>query len=142
MNNTILTIGAEFLIVWGVYHFSLNKNSETPTPHTSSNEEVNKNSSSKTGANTSSSQKPSSVVVNIKDFSFSPQTINVKTGTKVTWVNNDSAPHTVNSDSGNLLNSGTLSEGSSFSFTFNHAASIDYHCAIHPTMKGHIVVKD
>ncbi len=48
---------------------------------------------------------PASVTVNIKNFSFNPAALTIKTGTKVIWANNDSAPHTITSDSGNLLNS-------------------------------------
>lgn len=81
-----------------------------------------------------------SVTVDIRNFSFNPATLNIKTGTKVTWVNNDSVSHTVTSDSGSLLNSPTLSPGQSFSFTFNNAGTINYHCSIHPMIKGDVVV--
>jgi plastocyanin len=78
--------------------------------------------------------------VNIKNFAFEPAALNVKVGTTVTWTNNDSVAHTVTSDSGNLLNSPTLSPGESFSFTFTSAGSVAYHCNIHQTMKGVVVV--
>lgn len=81
------------------------------------------------------------VTVSIKNFAFNPSMVTVKAGTKVTWVNNDSAPHTVTSDSGNLLNSGTLLPGQSFSFTFNTAGTVSYHCNIHPMMKAAVVVE-
>ncbi len=84
---------------------------------------------------------PSSVTVSIKNFSFNPSTLTIKTGTKVTWVNNDSVPHTVTSDSGSLLNSPTLSPGQSFSFTFISSGTINYHCNIHLMMKGSVVVQ-
>src|SRR5437879_3277506 len=32
----------------------------------------------------------------IENFSFAPATLTVKTGTKVTWINRDDVPHTVN----------------------------------------------
>lgn len=82
----------------------------------------------------------SNVTIEIKNFAFNPSLLTVKKGTKVTWVNNDSAPHAVNSDSGNLLNSGTIAPGQSFSFTFNGIGTTAYHCSLHPTMKGSIVV--
>ena len=84
---------------------------------------------------------PSNVSISIKGFAFNPQTITIKTGTKVTWTNNDSAPHTVTSDTGGLLNSPTLSPGQSFSFTYTNTGTTNYHCAIHPMMKGSIVVQ-
>lgn len=79
--------------------------------------------------------------VSIKDFSFSPSTISVKKGTKITWTNNDSVSHTVTPDSGNRFNSGNLLPGKSFSFIVTDLGSIRYHCAIHPGMKGAIVVR-
>jgi plastocyanin len=83
----------------------------------------------------------SSVTVNIKGFAFTPSTTTIKQGTKVTWVNNDSVAHTVTSDSGNLLNSGTIAPGKSFSFTFTNPGTTSYHCTIHPMMKGTVVVE-
>lgn len=82
----------------------------------------------------------SGTTINIKNYSFNPLTLTVKAGTKVTWVNNDSAPHTITSDSGALLNSPALSPGQSFSFTFTNPATINYHCNIHPNMKSSVVV--
>lgn len=79
--------------------------------------------------------------ISIKNFLFNPETAIIKTGTKVTWVNNDTVSHTIVSDSGNLFNSGDLSPGQSFSFTFVNVSTVDYHCSIHPTMKGKIIVQ-
>jgi plastocyanin len=39
------------------------------------------------------------------------------------------------------LNSGTLTPGQSFNFTFTSSGSVNYHCSIHPTMKASIVVQ-
>ncbi len=77
----------------------------------------------------------------IKNFSFYPALLNVKVGTKVTWINNDSVVHTVTSDSDILLNSGDIAPGQSFSFTFTKPGSSAYHCSIHPTMNGAVLVK-
>lgn len=81
-------------------------------------------------------------VVNIQNFSFSPVTLSVKTGATVTWTNNDSATHTVTSDADGILNSPSLSSGQSFSYTFSTPGTFSYHCAVHPMMKGTIVVAD
>lgn len=82
------------------------------------------------------------VKIDIKNFAFSPETLNVKIGTKVIWTNNDNVAHTVTSDSDNLLNSPTLSPGQSFSFTFTKIGTTNYHCNIHKTMKGSIIVQE
>ena len=90
--------------------------------------------------------------VSIQNFAFTPQTLTVNVGDKVTWTNEDSAPHTVTSASDistgatqtALFDSGLVSPGSSFSFTFTKAGTYFYECTIHkamPAMHGEIVVK-
>ncbi len=76
----------------------------------------------------------------MKNFAFSPATITVNTGTTVTWTNDDGATHTVVSDSGAFA-SEPLGPGSSFRFTFNTAGTYTYHCSIHTSMKGTVVVQ-
>ncbi len=83
----------------------------------------------------------SAVNIEINDFAFNPSTITLRRGTTVTWTNQDSAPHTVTSDSGDELNSDTLSEGQSYSHTFNQAGIFGYYCSIHPRMKATIVIE-
>jgi plastocyanin len=90
--------------------------------------------------------------VTISNFSFSPQTITIKHGTKVVWKNSDSTQHTVTSASDmstsasvtGLFASPTLSPGSSFSFTFKKKGTYFYECTIHASMAsmhGKVVVK-
>lgn len=78
--------------------------------------------------------------VTIENFAFSPATLNVKVGDTVTWTNRDSAPHKIASDSGSELSSDTLSQGGTYSHTFTQAGTYDYHCAIHTSMKGKVIV--
>jgi plastocyanin len=77
--------------------------------------------------------------VEIADFAFSPESLEVEAGTTVTWINNDSAPHTVTSDDG-AFDSGTLETGDTFSFTFDEAGTFAYHCDIHPRMTATVEV--
>jgi hypothetical protein len=53
---------------------------------------------------------------------------------------NDSPTHTVTSDTG-VWDSGNLSPGKSFSFTFNQVGTFPYHCNIHSSMTAKIVVQ-
>ena len=76
--------------------------------------------------------------VSIMNFSFNPNGLTVKVGTKVTWTNHDSVTHTVTANQG-AFNSPVL-PGSSFSFTFTKAGTYAYHCMIHPYMMATIVV--
>lgn len=79
--------------------------------------------------------------ISIKNFSFDPQSITIKPGTTVTWINNDSVPHTITSDpDGATFKSQTLQPGEKFQFTFASAGTFPYHCSIHPSMQGNIVV--
>ena len=76
----------------------------------------------------------------IKGFAFAPQSIKAKVGEKITWTNDDAAPHTVTAKSGGELDSGTIAQGASFSFTPSKAGTISYFCEIHPSMVGTIEV--
>ncbi|GAC1318210.1 MAG: hypothetical protein NVSMB28_06790 [Collimonas sp.] len=81
-------------------------------------------------------------LVQINNFSFSPQTLTVPAGTTVTWVNHDEEPHTVTSDaSPRVFNSPPRDTGEQFSFTFATPGTYKYFCAIHPHMVGIVVVK-
>ena len=89
------------------------------------------------------SQQPLSVA--IQNFEFRPVTLRVtirsgETRQEVRWVNNGSVAHTVTADRG-AFNSRPLAPGDTFSFAFTAAGVFDYHCEIHPTMKGQVVTE-
>jgi len=81
---------------------------------------------------------PNTIVV--KGFMFTPMTIKVKTGSKVTWINKDEEPHTVAGDAG-AFRSGALDTDESFSFVFEQPGTYHYTCTIHPQMIGTITVE-
>ncbi len=78
--------------------------------------------------------------VKIDNFSFTPQTLTVRTGTKVTWTNKDDVPHTVTSTD-KKFKSGVLDTDDQFSFTFSAPGTYSYFCSVHPHMTGKIVVQ-
>ncbi len=78
--------------------------------------------------------------VTIKDFAFTPPELTVALGTKVIFRNEDSDVHSVVADDGSF-HSNALDTGSEFAHTFNMAGVTSYHCGLHPTMQGRIVVK-
>jgi plastocyanin len=82
-------------------------------------------------------------LVTIKNFAFSPAILTIKTGTTVTWTNQDGAPHQVASDPGTpvAFSSDSLANGASFQFTFTQPGTYAYYCTIHPSMKGTIIVQ-
>jgi plastocyanin len=73
-------------------------------------------------------------------YLFTPAKAFVNVGQSVTWTNGTDAPHTVTSDSGGELASGTIAANGTFSHTFATAGSFAYHCTIHTYMTGEIVV--
>lgn len=89
-------------------------------------------------AKDSSTQQAAHYTVNIENFAFSPIALNVNIGDTVTWVNLDSAPHTV---TGGPIDSKTLQKEQSYSYTFTQSGSIRYTCSVHPAMHGDIIVK-
>ena len=79
--------------------------------------------------------------VMIQNMAFSPQTVTINVGDTVVWTNKDSVSHTVTSDSGAELGSNSLSKSGTYSHTFTMAGTYKYHCAIHTSMKGTIIVQ-
>jgi plastocyanin/uncharacterized membrane protein YozB (DUF420 family) len=73
---------------------------------------------------------PNEVSINLINFAFDQPSITVKVGTKVTWINQDPAPHTVTLDDGSF-DSGTLAQGQAASFTFDKAGEFAYYCLFH-----------
>ncbi len=96
------------------------------------------NNPTNTSANPAPSASVNADTVNIQNFSFVPATLTIKKGTTVTWTNNDPVTHQLKSIT---FNSGLLSKGQNFSFTFNESGTFDYSCAIHPAMLGKIIVE-
>lgn len=99
-------------------------------------------SSGSNSSNTNAAGTTANTVV-IKNFAFSPASLTVTKGTKVTWVNNDGPAHTVTAtDNGNTFNSGTIAPaGGTYSFTFTTAGDFNYKCSIHPQMLGIVHVQ-
>jgi plastocyanin len=78
--------------------------------------------------------------VKIAGFAFAPDPVTVKVGDSVQWTNGDGASHTATADDGSW-DTGTIAGGSSASVTFDTAGTFAYHCAIHRTMHGTLVVE-
>jgi plastocyanin len=79
--------------------------------------------------------------VSISGMAFSPATLTVPMGTKVTWTNGDSVPHTVTSMGSGPLKSPSLGKGQTYSYTFTQAGTYMYYCSVHPDMHAAITVQ-
>jgi len=75
----------------------------------------------------------------IRQNTFIPDMMTVKTGETVTWVNQESYLHDVVSDDGTFV-SPRLATGQKYSFTFTKEGTYTYICGIHPFMRATIVV--
>jgi plastocyanin len=73
-------------------------------------------------------------------YFYAPTTTFVNVGSAVTWTNGTDKPHTVTSDSGSELDSGTVDASKMFSHTFSAVGTFSYHCTIHPYMVAKVVV--
>ena len=78
--------------------------------------------------------------IEIKDFAFNPQTLTVKSGEKITWINRDEEPHTVVSVGKQFKKSTALDTDQEFTITAGAPGTYTYFCSVHPKMTGTIVV--
>ncbi len=94
--------------------------------------------------------------VEITSSGFSPNTLTIKTGETVTFVNKDSRPHwpasavhpthTVYPETGGCIGSKFdackgLAQGETFSFKFNQKGTWNYHDHLNPSLTGTIIVQ-
>ncbi|MBT5201639.1 MAG: hypothetical protein HOM02_07365 [Thaumarchaeota archaeon] len=81
----------------------------------------------------------------MEDRCYIPSVVAVSAGDQVTWVNEDSAFHSVTSgfyDSPTeLFDSGHLDPFESYTLTFDESGTFDYFCTLHPWMQGQVVVE-
>jgi plastocyanin len=90
---------------------------------------------SSSGAGTTAS----GTAVAIDNFAFSPATLKVKMGQKVSWTNKQQGvAHTVTADGSTFDH--PMPSGATFLFAFTKAGTFAYHCTIHPSMHATIVV--
>ena len=78
--------------------------------------------------------------IGIKQFKYGPSMLTIPVGTTVTWVNHDEEPHTVTSATGAFSSAGLVNDDT-FVQTFTKPGTYQYFCAIHPYMKGTLVMK-
>ncbi|WP_428324237.1 cupredoxin domain-containing protein [Nitrosopumilus sp.] len=89
----------------------------------------------------------------VDDWCYMPADLHVHVGDTVTWVNSDSLPHTVTSvsstgaekptpeDEDGLFDSGFMSGGDEWSYTFDVEGEYYYYCQLHPWMEGEVTVQ-
>ena len=79
------------------------------------------------------------------DRCYIPSVIVIDSGKQVTWVNEDSAFHSVTSgfygEPTELFDSGHLDPFESYTINFDEIGTYDYFCTLHPWMKGQVIVE-
>lgn len=78
--------------------------------------------------------------VQITTNRFVPGTVTITAGDSVTWRNADKTSHQVVANGGQFA-SPILGPGKTYTHAFPRGTTIHYHDALHPTLKGTVVVK-
>ena len=81
----------------------------------------------------------------IEDICYIPSKIIVEKGGSITWLNEDSAFHTVTSgfygEPTELFDSGYLDPYQYYTLSFDEIGTFDYFCELHPWMFAQVIVE-
>lgn len=82
----------------------------------------------------------------VEQTCYLPAVFTVRSGDSVTWINEDSAFHSVTSgpydEPTSLFDSKYMDPYQKYTLVFEAAGQYDYHCTLHPWMTGTILVVD
>ena len=81
---------------------------------------------------------PQSYTVLIESNKFKPSVLEIRVGDTVTWINKDSAKHTITFE--DVRVNQILTKGAQVSYTFKEKEEARYFCKFHPGMQGSVVV--
>jgi plastocyanin len=73
-------------------------------------------------------------------MSFSPASAALKAGQTVAWTNADSITHAIAQDGGGFSTPAIPGGTTSAPITVTVTGALGYHCSIHPSMTGNLVV--
>ena len=83
---------------------------------------------------------PTIHTVVVAGMKFSPETLAVKRGDTVIWVNKDFFPHTATARDGSF-DSKEFGTNITWTYVADKAGTFPYICLLHPTMKATLIVK-
>jgi plastocyanin len=75
----------------------------------------------------------------IQGLLYVPETLTVRTGDVVVWINKDPFPHTVTATG--AFDSGSIAPGKSWRYSAKQPGTHPYLCTLHTTMKGTLRVE-
>lgn len=135
----IVVVVVVIVVVAGVLYLNRKNTASMNMPSQSTSTQTGTRVQSPTGS-VSSAPMAAGDSVTIQNFAFSPASLTVKVGDKVTWTNQDSVGHSATADDSSF-DTGVLQQGQSGSVTFSKAGTYTYHCSVHPNMHGTIIVQ-
>jgi plastocyanin len=83
--------------------------------------------------------RPHVYTISISDMKFHPDEIKVHKGDTIVWINRDLVVHCVTEASNKSWTSSAIVPGRSWKKVVTQSS--DYYCAIHPGMRGKIVIE-
>ncbi len=86
------------------------------------------------GGQTNTSNGSANVVIfaiNVTEYVFVPNTITIRQGESIRWINNGTVTHTSTSDT-NIWDSGNIAPQGNYVRQFSSGGSFPYHCSLHP----------
>jgi plastocyanin len=83
---------------------------------------------------------PTTHTVVIAGMKFAPESLTVREGDTIVWVNEDFFPHTATAQDGSF-DSQDIAVSQSWKYVATKNGTFTYICTLHPTMKGTLVVK-
>ncbi|MBI2103893.1 cupredoxin domain-containing protein [Candidatus Woesebacteria bacterium] len=138
--NMMLIVGIVVVALVAAGGFLLlgSKGANTPTtsPAETATEQEASSPTSATG------EAVETVSIETKNFAFSPTTIRVKAGGKISFTNRDTVAHSFTADDGKSFDSGLVGKDKTVTVTApTEPGEYPLHCTPHPFMKGTLIVE-
>lgn len=144
--NKPLLFGIVILVIAGAFVLLNNQGvKKTTVPPSTSVASASPRSASPSVNPSTSAMEEKKVIVTKSNFE--PQTLKIKVGTKVTFVNNSGSTISINSDPHPthtlfpFLNIGIINDAASASVTFDKAGTFTYHNHLNPSETGTVIVE-
>jgi len=139
MNNKVIIGSIIVVVIIGAFFFLNKGNSQQMNNQQQSMSPQTQTQTQTSSPTTTGSPVMANNAVTIQNMAFSPASLTIKVGDKVTWTNQDSVGHSATADD-NSFDTGVIAQGQSGSNTFSKAGTYTYHCSVHPSMHGTIIV--
>ena len=147
MSHKLTLVVVILVLVVGGWFLMRPKQTITPPVEVQSQTPVSTQSASPSSASAGATTNEEKNVVTIGDTGFLPQSITFKVGETVTWVNTDTANHTVYSASHPAhttyppLNLGVVKPGTKASLSFPKSGTYKYHDHLNSSLTGTVTVQ-